>query len=78
MDLCEYKNIFGAPNTGLHEYRVFGFAAIDVGMTILAGWFLSRVFSISFWKTLSVLVLLAIATHKLFCVDTALNKMIFG
>ena len=30
MKLCEYKNILGLPNTGLHSFRVFDFAIVDV------------------------------------------------
>ncbi len=27
--LCKYKNIFGAPNTGVHSYRIFNIAIVD-------------------------------------------------
>ena len=26
---CKYKNIFGEPNTGLHEYRILDIAIVD-------------------------------------------------
>ena len=34
MTLCKYANIFGAPNTGSHKYRIFNIAIIDVIATI--------------------------------------------
>jgi len=28
--LCKYKNMFGAPNTGIHSYRICNIAIVDV------------------------------------------------
>lgn len=30
MSLCEYKDIFGIPNEGVHSYRLFNIAIVDV------------------------------------------------
>ena len=38
---CKYKNIFGEPNTGLHEYRILDIAIVDVLLTILAAFFIN-------------------------------------
>jgi hypothetical protein len=40
--LCEYKNIFGEPNTGLHKIRIFDIAIVDVVATIIVGILLSK------------------------------------
>lgn len=86
---CRYSNIFGAPNTGPHKKRIniFGtkFAHIDVVMTIALIFFLTFVlfkigtvyefFRNLFVTTICVLVI-TIAIHKLFCVDTTLNKLL--
>ena len=37
-DLCRYKHIFGKPNTGIHTYRFFNIAIVDVMLTILLAW----------------------------------------
>lgn len=34
-DLSKYKDIFGKPMTGLHKYRIFDIAVVDVAATIL-------------------------------------------
>ena len=33
--LCQYKNIFGKVNEGIHSYRIFNIAIVDVLLTIL-------------------------------------------
>ena len=33
--LCDYKNILGEPNKGLHKYRIFNIAIVDVLLTIV-------------------------------------------
>lgn len=89
---CKYKNLFGEPGKGIHSYRVFGFAAVDVGLTILL--IMVIVFIISKLMksrgkkltknnyiaiTVSTTILVAITTvfiHKLFCVDTYGNNLL--
>ena len=34
MSLCEYKDYFGALGKGVHSYRIFNFAIVDVIMTL--------------------------------------------
>ena len=36
--LCKYKNIFGEPKIGIHKYRLFDIAIIDVIGTIILGY----------------------------------------
>ncbi|NBU33889.1 hypothetical protein EB118_02210 [bacterium] len=76
--LCKYKDIFGAPNTGVHRTRFLGFAAVDLFLTIAVAVGISRRYNTPVVKTIGYLILLGIVVHKLFCVDTQLNKMIFG
>jgi hypothetical protein len=73
---CEYKNIFGKPNEGVHKYRIFGMAAIDWIATIAAAALISSCLDYSFWACLLVLFIISIALHALFCVDTAIMKQI--
>ena len=78
MNLCKYKNIFGAPNTGLHAYRLFDVAIVDVLMTFFFAYLISKWLKFPYVNTCLVLFILAIVLHKLFCVDTTVNKFIFG
>jgi len=78
MDLCKYKNIFGTPNEGIHSYRIFNIAIADVLMTIAGAYLISYFFKVSFLYTCIVLFILGIILHKLFCVRTTVDKIIFG
>jgi hypothetical protein len=76
--LCNYKNIFGKPNEGIHSHRFLGLAIVDVVMTIIAAIIISFFLNYSFPKTLSYLLLLGVFLHYIFCVDTAFNKFLMG
>ena len=77
MNLCRYKNIFGAPNTGAHSYRFFNIAIVDVILTILAAFIISYIFNINFSYTLLSLFILGIISHHIFCVRTTIDKLLF-
>lgn len=77
MKLCQYANIFGKPNTGVHVHRFLGFASVDLFLTIIIGIIISYMFDVSIIWTIIILFLLGIVVHKLFCVDTTLNTLIW-
>lgn len=70
MSLCKYKNIFGVPNEGIHQIRLFDVALIDVFFTFLMALFICKKYNYKIWKIFFILILLSIMIHKLFCVDT--------
>jgi hypothetical protein len=78
MNLCKYKNILGEPGKGIHSYRLFGVAIADVIMTIIAATLISYFFKYSFVTTLITLFILGIVLHKLFCVKTTIDKLLFS
>ncbi len=75
---CEYKDIFGKPNTGAHSYRVGNIAIVDVIFTIIGAYVLNYFLKIGLLKVTIILFILGIIMHKLFCVDTTINKLIFN
>ena len=77
MNLCQYKNIFGEPNTGIHSYRLFGIAIFDVIFVLFAGFIISYSYKMNIWLVLFVLFILGIIAHRLFCVRTAVDKLLF-
>lgn len=77
MDLCKYKNIFGIPGQGPHSYRIFNIAIVDVILTIILAYIISYIFKISFVKTSITLFILGILLHRLFCVRTTIDKLLF-
>ena len=76
-NLCRYKNMFGKPGTGVHSYRIFNIAIVDVLLTILAAILIAYIKKISFIKTAIVLFLLGIFMHRIFCVRTTVDKWLF-
>lgn len=77
LDLCHYKDIFGKPREGAHAYRIFDIAVVDVVATVIVAFIINRVFGFIFWKSLVVLFIVGIISHRLFCVRTTVDKWIF-
>lgn len=76
--LCQYRDIFGEVNTGAHSYRFFGLAAVDLVLTVIGTGLIAKTFKWSFWKTFIALMIIAIILHRLFCVNTTINVLLFG
>jgi hypothetical protein len=74
---CKYKDIFGKPSEGAHKYRLFDIAVIDVAFTILGAYLISYFSGYIFWKVLAILFLSGIFIHRLFCVRTTVDKIVF-
>ena len=77
MDLCKYRDSLGIPNQGVHSYRLFGVAIVDVVFTIIGAMIISYFSKKSFIFTLIFLFLLGIMLHRLFCVRTTIDKLLF-
>jgi hypothetical protein len=41
MNLCKYRNIFGAPREGVHGPRFFNLAIVDVIFTLIGAYLIS-------------------------------------
>jgi hypothetical protein len=78
MSLCKYSDIFGKPNEGIHSYRVFNIAIVDLILTVIIVIILSYMFNLNFISLLIVVLLLGIILHRVFCVKTTVDKLIFG
>lgn len=76
--LCQYKDILGKSREGVHSIRILDFAIVDILLTVIAAFIISKFTNINFLKTLIFLILLAIFLHWLFCVDTKLNQILFS
>jgi hypothetical protein len=77
MNLCKYKNLIGMPNEGIHSYRVLNLAIIDIIITIIFAILISYFFKISFVFTLISVFIFGIIIHRLFCVRTTIDKLLF-
>jgi len=76
--LCPYKDIFGKVGEGVHSYRVANIAIVDVIMTIVAAFILHFLYpKYSVLSIAIVLFLLGIILHRLFCVRTTIDRLLF-
>lgn len=77
--LCKYRNALGVPGKGIHRFRIFNIAIVDVLFTIIAAYFLHLVMpkQLSFVTSLIGLFLLGIILHHVFCVRTTIDKLLF-
>ena len=76
--LCKYKDIFGQVGKGVHSYRILNIAVVDVIFTIVGAYFIHLIFlKYSFVCILTSLFLLGILFHRIFCVRTTIDKILF-
>ena len=78
LDLCKYKNLLGVPGTGIHSFKIYGISVWDTVMTIVGAFFIAWVTNWSYLYTLIGLFIAGIILHRLFCVKTTVDKIIFG
>ena len=72
-----FANIFGAPRTGVHAYRIFDVAVVDFGLTVAAAYPLSRYLGQPFLSTAVLLVLVSVPVHVAFGVNTKFTSLIY-
>ena len=77
LSLCPYKYLFGEPKKGIHKYRIFDIAIMDVLQTIIFAYLLSYFFKKKFHEVAIALFLLGIIAHRIFCIRTTIDKLIF-
>jgi hypothetical protein len=77
MNLCKYKNILGEPGKGAHSYKIFNISIVDVILTLLVAYIISYLFKKSFFLVSVILFVLGIILHRLFCVRTTIDKLLF-
>jgi hypothetical protein len=77
--LCQYKDLFGKAGTtaGLRKYRVFGIALLDVSVTLVCAIFIAWLFRFPYLQTIVAIFILGVFVHRIFCVRTAVDKMLF-
>lgn len=75
---CEYKDIFGKVNEGIHSYRLFNVAIVDVLFTIILAYVIKLIEpNFNFIHILIFLFILSIILHHLFCVKSTVDKLLF-
>ena len=77
--LCDYSGLIGKVGEGIHSYRIFNIAVMDVVITMIGAYFLQTKLFInySYCEVLMGIFLVGIIFHRLFCVRTTVDKFIF-
>ena len=80
MRFCQYKDVFGEPNKGIHSYRLFGVAIVDVILTFILAYVIWYYVyhDQSYWLILAIIFVIGILLHHLFCVKTTVDIWLFG
>lgn len=75
MDILEcHKDLFGAPGTGAHSYRIADVAVVDTVLTVLLAYAIARYYEKPFWTVF----LIGEVMHYHFCVQSTFIKWIKG
>lgn len=74
---CQYSDLFGKPGEGSHSVRVGNVAIIDLALTVAAAWGIAYWSGKSFWLVFGLLMIAAVVMHRLFCVRTTVDKLLF-
>ena len=77
MSLCQYKDLFGRPNEGLRRYRIAGIAIYDTVIVLIICLLISYFSNIAFYKVFVVIFVSGIIAHRMFCVRTGIDKLLF-
>jgi hypothetical protein len=75
--LCKYRNALGVPGTGAHSIRIGNIAIVDVVLTLVGAYIIAYYARASFAWTAAGLFMLGIVLHRLFCVRTTIDKLLF-
>ena len=76
-NLCKYKNILGKPGEGIRKYRILDIAIFDTAVVIIIGFIISYFTGYNIWLTLAVLFISGIIVHRMFCVRSGVDKLLF-
>lgn len=75
---CKYKDIFGKEKEGVHSIRLWDFAIVDVIGTLIGAVLLAWMLNVNMLLMIVFAFVMGILFHRLFCVNSTLNKFIFG
>ena len=77
MNLCKYKDAFGEPGKGVHRFRIFNIAIVDTLLTVLLAYVIAYFSGFSLYYVIPGTFLFGIVLHRLFCVRTTVDKLLF-
>lgn len=75
---AKYANIFGEPRTGVHSYRLFDFAIVDIIFTIIITYLIGIYYKCNLNNMIIlyfIIFFIGQIFHLLFCVKTKFIKI---
>jgi hypothetical protein len=70
--------MFGKEGEGVHSFRIFDVAVVDLVLTIIGSAALAYYIKCNYFLTFAVVFVVGVIMHRIFCVNTTVNKAIFG
>ena len=67
----------GVPNVGIHSYRIFNIAYMDVIIVLLGAILIACSMKWSYIKTIIGVFIFGVIIHRLFCVSSTVDKLLF-
>jgi hypothetical protein len=71
------KKIFGTVNKGIHKYKIFNLAVIDLLFTSTSAFIISFYIKKSFITTFILLFFVSIIVHRIKGIRTTIDKLLF-
>jgi hypothetical protein len=72
-----FDKIIGVPGVGIHSYRIFNIAYMDVIVVLIGSILLAKLLKWNYIRTIIGMFVIGIVIHRLFCVKTVLDKWLF-
>jgi hypothetical protein len=77
IHFCQHKHVLGDPGEGVHRFRILNIAVVDVVLTVLLAYAISYYSGFSLYYVIPAVFLLGIILHRMFCVRTTVDKILF-
>jgi Kef-type K+ transport system membrane component KefB len=74
----DLDGIIGLPGQGVHSYRIFNIAYVDVIVVLVAAILIAWAMKWSYAKTIVGMFLLGIIVHREFGVKSEVDKLLFS
>ncbi len=76
--LCKYKNALGEVKKGVHSIRIFNIAIVDVLLTLMLAYVIYYFLpDYNYFLILLIVFIIGIILHRIFCVRTTIDKLLF-
>jgi hypothetical protein len=73
-----FDKIIGVPGVGIHSYRIFNIAYMDVLVVLIGSILLARIMKWNYTRTIVAMFILGIVVHRIFDVKSTVDKLLFS